>query len=215
MPEFHLEHLNRREYIASIAAIDDPKSSGFATLALHWWDRHFSWRAHGCIVLADAQGAHLSYIFYKIDRYHEYITIHNLFTPRPGRRNGYAQALLKRIFTIACAEHVRRFRLSSVPQSLDFYLALGFVYWGLSESGDYYCDLPMPADGLDGVNAMVHDRSVRELLGDRRSAIHAKIDGNEARLSCEQEAAHDRDRAKMRTGYLHDALIALQQTDPH
>lgn len=212
MPLCHLEHLDREAYSASIAKIDDPKSAGFARLARNWWDRHFSWKSQGCIVLADEEGSHLSYLFYKIDRYREYLTIHNLFTPRPHRRRGYARELLRRIFKRACGEHVRRFRMASVPQSLDFYLSMGMVYWGVNSQGDYYCDLPLPEEGLDGVENMVRDYGTAELVGGSFDTIYTKVGGNEKLLSEDQRLAFESDRMKLSDGYMYDALIGFKAT---
>jgi GNAT superfamily N-acetyltransferase len=210
MPTCHLEPLDREAYSASIEQITDAKSSGFARLARDWWDLHFSWKVHGCIALTDEKGAHLSYIFYKIDRYREYITVHNLFTPRPHRRHGYARELLRLVFKQACNEHVRRFRLASVPQSLDFYLSIGLVYWGINSQGDYYCDLPLPEKGLDGIGAMVQEMDAAGLVGGNFDTIYAKVGGNEMLLSAEQQLAFQSDRRKLGKDYRYDLLMGLR-----
>lgn len=206
MSAFHLEHLGRDAYIASIAAITDPKSSRFADMSLKWWDRHFSWQVQGCVVLADSRNEHLCYIFYKIDRYCEYMTIHNLFTPLSMRRNGYAQELLKMVFDLALIQHVRRFKLSCISRSLDFYLALGFVYWGVTNIGDYYCDLPMPAEGLDGLAAMIERSDTRFLLGNKFDAIYAKVEQNGVDLTSMQETTISDDKIKMQRHFMRTAL---------
>ena len=133
--------VNRNEYLESVAEIADARSRGFADMALRWWDRHYSWSAGGSVILTDERGRHLCYLFYKIDRYKEYLTIHNILTPLCHRRHGYALLLLHWVFEQALHEHVRRFKAVCVPQSLDFYLALGFCYWGLTSAKDYYCNL--------------------------------------------------------------------------
>ena len=211
MPDYRLIHLDRNAYKASVAKIADPRTRGFAKLSLEWWDRHFSWRVHGCVVLADETGGHLCYIFYKIDRYGEYLTIHNIFTPLALRRRGYAHALLKIVFDRAHDKHVRRFRLASVSQSLDFYLSLGFVYWGLNSVGDYYCDLPIPADGLEGVEAMVRRNDSSGLLGERFDSVYAKIYGNETRLETTEQQRYEADKRKMHGSYRLETLERLHR----
>ncbi len=206
MPTYHLASLGRQEYIDSIQTIKDPKSSGFAQMSLEWWDRHFNWKTDGCIVLCDADETHLSYIFYIIDRYREYLSIHNIFTPLEHRRNGYAKTLLEQVFESSNTLHVRRCRLTCVSQSLDFYLALGFVYWGLTSARDYYCDLPMPKAGLDDLSRMTGAASVTELLGSQKERIIAKVHDHELELSPQQQARYDKDTEKMQEHYLLDAL---------
>jgi GNAT superfamily N-acetyltransferase len=202
----HLTHLDRKAYVNSISKISDPRSLGFANLALQWWDRHFSWKAQGCVALADEKEVHLCYIFYKIDRYGEYLTIHNLFTPAPKRRHGHAHELLAMIFDLAIAQHVGRFKLSCVPQSLDFYLTLGFVYWGLNSVGDYYCDLPLPDEGLDALGEMVAASDVKSLAGSSLGAICKKVEGNEETLDTAQRDIHAKKCKQMGSRYMRDAL---------
>lgn len=211
MPTLHLEHLDREAYVASIAKLDDEKSSGFAGQARDWWDRHFSWKVPGCMALTDEEGEHLSYIFYKIDRYREYMTVHNLLTPRPNRRRGYARELMRLVFEQAGGDHVRRFRLASLPQSLDFYRAIGLVYWGIDSLGNYYCDLPLPESGLDGIGPMVQQMGAAELVGRNFDTIYAKVGGNERLLSEEQRRAFESDRRKLAEGYRYDALVRLKR----
>lgn len=208
---FHLEHLDRQAYKRSVETIADRKSQRFADQSMQWWDRHFSWKAHGCVVLADDESNHLSYIFYKIDRYYEYMTVHNILTPLEHRDNGYAKELLGRTFDTANDQHVSRFRLSSVPQSLGFYMPLGFVYWGINSVRDYYCDLPMPKAGLDDLDGMVRRCDIRELVGSRLDAICTKVEGNECNLNLEQQTLYDNDVATMGRHYQMDALRAYQK----
>jgi len=206
MPLYHLVHLDRNAYIDSIARIADPKTVRFATMSMEWWDRHFSWKAQGCMALTNESGDHLSYIFYYIDRYHEYMTIHNIFTPLDERRKGYAYELLSTVFDLAHTAHVKRFRLVSISKSLDFYLSLGFVYWGLNSVGDYYCDLPMPTTGLSGLADMVDKADMAFLVGRRLDAIYAKVNGNELKLTNEKSLIFETDKIKMKRFYMFNEL---------
>lgn len=212
MSQFSLEPLDRKAYIASIATLTDKKSIGFAELARDWWDRHFSWRVRGCAALTDSNGKHLCYIFYKIDRYKEYLTIHNLLTPLSHRRKGYATILLKHVFEQALRDNVSRFRLVSVPQSLPFYTSLGFAYWGINSQGDYYCDLPLPDDGLNGVETMVSTTESQDLIGTHFDTIYTKVGGNEKLLSKEQHLRFENDCTYLGHSYMHDTLMAYKKT---
>ncbi len=207
MEHFHLQNLDRQAYINSIETIIDAKSIGFAKMALKWWDRHFNWKVDGCIVLCDEQSRHLSYIFYKIDGYKEYITIHNLFTPKDLRRNGYAKRLLCMVFDEANTQYVKRFKLSCVSQSLDFYMTLGLIYWGVTTAGDYYCDLPMPKEGLNTLESMIEQSSLEQLLGRHCRKIKDKVEGNNVMQSDDQQALYASDTKKLSDHYRFNALM--------
>jgi hypothetical protein len=134
------------------------------------------------------------------------MTIHNIFTPLDERRKGYAYELLSTVFDLAHAAHVRRFRLVSISRSLDFYLSLGFVYWGLNSVGDYYCDLPMPTKGLGGLADMVEKADMAFLVGRKLDAICAKVNGNELKLTVEKSRIFETDKRKMKAFYMFDEL---------
>jgi len=213
MPTFSLISLDRNAYNDSIARLGADRSLGFARQARDWWDRHFSWKAHNCIVLTDGEGRHLSYIFYIIDRYREYLTIHNIFTPFLYRRHGYAKELLSLVFKKACGEHVRRFKMFSVPQSLEFYDSLGMIYWGVDVQGDYYCNLPMPDEGLEGVHDMVERCDSSELIGNSFETIYGKVHDNQTHLSDAKQQTYDERCDFLGTGYRYDALMTFKTSD--
>lgn len=201
MSPYHLIHLDREAYIDSTSKITDTKTLNFSKMSLKWWDRHFSWKSHGCVVLSDSDDQHLCYVFYKIDRYNQYMTIHNIFTPLIQRRNGYAKELLKMIFDLAVHGNVRRFKLISISKSLDFYLALGFVYWGLNSVGDYYCNLPVPLNGLAGLETMTKSSDMNMLVGRHLQEIYEKVKDNDTRLDEEQTKLYEDDKIKMNKNY--------------
>lgn len=211
MPHFHLQHLSRENYVDSIESIKDEKSLGFAHMCLSWWDKQFGWHCDGCIALSDETNMHLCYIFFKIDPYKEYVTIHNIFTPLLLRRNGYAYELLKAVFEIALGVYVKRFKFSSISKSLDFYLSLGFIYWGVNRVGDYYCDLPLPQLGLDGVKKMTTECNTKELLGSKLDFIFSKITNNETALSSMKQAEYLSDKDKMGKSYMLDELSNIKE----
>jgi GNAT superfamily N-acetyltransferase len=210
MSAYHIINLDRKAYLASVDEIADAPTRRFADMSLKWWDRHFSWSAQGCAVLCSEKDEHLCYLFYKIDRYRDYITFHNIFTPLAQRRCGYARMLLNMVFMLAIAQHVKRFRITSISRSLDFYLPLGFAYWGVNSVGDYYCDLPVPAEGLEGLDAMVRDEKTSTLIGNAGDAIRKKIGRNETKLDTEQTRIYEGDIDKMGARYLHDDFNDLQ-----
>lgn len=199
--------VNRKEYLASIAEIADERSRRFADQALNWWDRHYSWNAGGSVILTDDTGQHLCYLFYKTDRYHEYLTIHNILTPHCYRRHGYAFILLHWVFEQALHEHVRRFKATCVPQALEFYLSLGFSFWGLTSTKDYYCNLPIPATGLDGLKEMISKSTTRSLAGKALESIYDKVVDNNIGLNTDQQRIHDRGITTLEGAYMQGELM--------
>jgi len=170
--------LSRNDYIDSIDTINDPKSKHFGKKSLMWWDKHFNWKKDKCLVLTNEQDQHLAYLFGKSDRYLEYLTIHNLFTPLIYRQQGYAKELLSKQFEMSILKNVKRFKLCAVPQALKFYDKLGFIYWGINIAGDYYCDLPIPQSGLTGLDSMINNSSNEELIGNKIQIIQKRTRQN-------------------------------------
>jgi len=201
MPPYHLVQLDRQAYLLSTSTIADEKTLKFSKMSLEWWDKHFFWSKYHCIVLADENEEHLCYIFCKTDRYRQYITIHNIFTPLVQRRKGYAHELLKMVFDIAVTQNVGRFRLTSISTSLDFYLSLGFIYWGINSVGDYYCDLPVPAKGLGGLQGMTDTLGTAALTGASLGTIFKKVKNDDKQLNSTQSRLYEQDKHRMKRGY--------------
>jgi len=210
MLNYTIEYLNRKEYVKSIESIKDIKTVNFARMSLNWWDKKFGWYIKGCMVLTDSKKNHLSYIFYKIDRYNEYITIHNIFTPLSKRRNGYANTLLTMIFDLALSQNVNRFKLTSISKALDFYASLGFIYWGVNSVGDYYCDLPIPSSGLIGVSFMIKNTNVDTLIGNKLDNIYSKVKDNNENLTVSQTIIYNNDLIKLGESYLLNKILSIK-----
>jgi hypothetical protein len=210
MSQYHLTYLNREEYIASIASIEDARSIKFSIMSLKWWDERFGWYQKGCVVLSDKTNMHLSYLFYTIDRSNNYLTIHNIFTPYKQRRHGHAQLLMLLIFNIAVLQKVKRFRLTCISNSLDFYLSLGFIYWGVNRVGDFYCDLPLPVSGLNGVMQMIKESTTQELIGKSFEIISKKIANNNENLTEIQSQKYDSDVLRLDKNYLQTNFLSIK-----
>jgi len=212
MSNFHVEYLNRDAYLASIATITDTQTLKFAKLSLYWWDERSKWYSKGCVCLCDSDNNHLSYLFFTIDPYRMCLLIHNIFTPLDMRRKGYAFSLLNEIFNIAIERDIKRFKLSSISKSLDFYLSLGFRYWGLNSMGDYYCDLPIPKNGLNTLNEMLRDMDNVTLLGKNMEEIYAKVNGNSRKLNRRQLEIYEDDKIKMGDRYMLHFLMSQKDS---
>ncbi|MDD2830159.1 MAG: hypothetical protein PHW18_11350 [Sulfuricurvum sp.] len=204
-----LHPLNRDEYLLSVSTITDTESKRFAIQALAWWDRHFSWKAQGCNVLIDNEGKHVCYIFSKIDRYSEYLTVYNLFTPLIDRRQGFAEELLDSTINHALSKHVRRIHFTSVSDSLDFYTSLGFIFWGINDIGHYYCDLPIPKNGLIGFEEMIKFSTNTTLLGSKMEKIYSKVVDNEGKLTLKQNQKHTANCLKLGDKWIYNPLSVL------
>lgn len=212
MSTYHLEYLNREEYISSTTNIEDRRSIKFADMSLKWWDKKFGWYEKGCVVLSSENHVHLSYLFYKIDRYNNYLTIHNIFTPENKRRHGYAETLMLLIFKFALTQKVKRFRLTCISNSLDFYLSLGFIYWGVNSVGDFYCDLPMPVTGLEGVTQMVKNLTTQELIGKSFDIISQKTSNYSENLTPAQKLRYDNDVIRLDSNYFQKSFLEIKSS---
>jgi hypothetical protein len=198
--------LDHDQYTESINTISDDATYRFALQAEEWWNRHFSWKQDGCRVLMDDSGTHLAYLFYKVDRYREYLTVHNLFTPEVYRHSGYALAMLEGLFEKQAEQHVKRFHMSCTPQALGFYARLPLVYWGVDETGNYHCDLPLPSDGIAGIAPMVQNESNQSLLGEKAEKIFRKVKGNGQHFESEKSSRFEKDKTWLDDAYRHKAL---------
>jgi predicted GNAT family acetyltransferase len=209
---FHLDH---DQYTESIAAIDDEATYRFALQAQTWWSRHYSWKQDGCRVLTDNDGTHLAYLFYKVDRYRDCLTLHNLFTPKIHRNRGFALAMLKETFLQQAEREVKRFRMSCTPESLGFYARLALIYWGVDSVGNYHCDLPLPKRGIAGIADMVQTRTDRTLLGTHAASIYKKVMADGAGFEAEKMQQFRIDRRKLAGTYRHEALKTLLERKSH
>lgn len=208
----YIKTIGRDEYIASVGAIEDSESCRFAGQAMAWWDRHFSWKAQGCDVLVGASDEHLCYMFSKIDRYSEYLTVYNLFTPLCEQRNGYAHELLRLTIEDALKHYVRRITFSSVSASLDFYLDMGFVFWGINDIGDYHCDLPIPKEGLEGMEEMTANSNIEMLVGQKMEKIYTKVHNNAANLTPVQLRRYAADQIRLGKKCKFEELMELNDS---
>jgi len=201
--------LNHRQYMESIGHIADNATHRFALQAENWWNRHFSWNKDGCRVLTDEKGEHLAYLFYKVDRYRDYLTIHNLFTPQCHRENGYAYNMLETLFLQQADEGVLRFKMNCTPQALDFYKKMSLIYWGVDEIGNYHCDLPLPQDGIAGIYTMIRTESDAALLGKRAESIYEKVKENGSAFDETAVKNFESDKKRLGNAYRHETLKKL------
>nr|WP_320048724.1 GNAT family N-acetyltransferase [uncultured Desulfuromonas sp.] len=211
MNQYELIALDRSEYVKSIGQLKNDKSNGFAEMSLVWWDKKHGWYSQGCFALTDEQKLHLCYIFFKINKSTDYLTIHNIFTPDAHRRLGYAHILLKLVFDHAIAHKMTRFNLTCISQSLNFYLALGLIYWGVNSVGDFYCDLPMPKDGLRGIKKMVAQQTDSELIGSEFATINHKTNDHNLHLTEQQDEVYQHDLLLLKSNYRREEFLEIRK----
>ena len=206
-----MNDLNREAYLSSVETIQDPETAKLANMSLFWWDKHYLWSQQSSVVLSNDQDEHLSYIFYHVDRDNQYMTIHDIFTPLEQQRKGYAHELLKMVFDLAIANNVSRFKMTTTSKSLDFFLTMGFIYWGVNNAGDYFCDLPVPGEGLDSMEGMVNASDTQSLIGKSLTSIHTKVKGHNLKLTTDQTAIYENDLVKMGEHYRLQGLLDIKK----
>jgi hypothetical protein len=169
--------LNREEYLTSVKKIGDFKTLEFSKSSLDWWDNYYSWENFPPLCLTH-NNKHLCYLFFNISKNNEYLTIHNIFTPYKHRTKGYAYKLLKYLFIFLSDKKIKRFKLSCVSSSLDFYNKLGLEYWGVNELSQYYCDFKMPLLDIKEIPQIVKDSNLNEINDERILKIYESLKNN-------------------------------------
>ncbi len=170
--------LSRQEFLESAQSIEDYKSLTFSKHCLDWWDAYFSWTKFPPLCLIDAEEEHLCYLFYSISKDNEYLTIHNLLTPKANRFSGYAKEILTYLFHKVSHQNIQRFKMYCVSSSLSFYSKLGLEYWGVNEQGQYYCDFKMPKHSIDEIPFIVKNFTLDEITDHNLLEIYEKLKNN-------------------------------------
>lgn len=170
--------LTRNEFLESAQSIEDYKSLSFSKHCLDWWDAYFSWTKFPPLCLINEEEEHLCYLFYSISKDNEYLTIHNLLTPKINRFNGYAKTILTHLFEKVAPLNIRRFKMYCVSSSLSFYSKLGLEYWGVNEFGQYYCDFKMPKNSIEEIPLIVQNFSLDEMKENTLLEIYEKLKNN-------------------------------------
>lgn len=199
-----LTQLNREEYFESIQTITHFESLRFSKKAMDWWDSYFSWKKSPCLCLSH-QGQHLTYLFFHVGNDNEYLTLHNILTPRPYRGKGYAFSLLQALLTELSSEPIRRLRLSCVSSSLPFYSKLGLEYWGVNPSGHYYCDLLMP-DNIESIPDVTKENTVANHSDGKLLHIYQKVKSNATEFNEKQQEIHQQCLIDLKGRYHFDTL---------
>lgn len=202
----HIIELTRDEFLESAQTIEDYDSLTFSKHCLDWWDSYFSWTKFPPLCLVDAQDEHVCYLFYNISKDNQYLTIHNLLTPKASRYNGYAKMLLSHLFEKVANLHIERFKMYCVSSSLLFYNTLGLEYWGVNDIGQYYCDYKMPEKNIDEIPQIVADASLDEIDDKTILAIYEKLKNNGAEFDDKQYAIYEDIVGKLQDRYHFEEL---------
>lgn len=179
----HIIELTRQEFLESAQNIEDYKSLTFSKHCLDWWDDYFSWTKFPPLCLVDEENEHVCYLFYTISKDKEYLTIHNLLTPKANRFHGYAKEILTYLFQKLSTQNIKRFKMYCVSSSLPFYTKLGLEYFGVNNLGQYYCDYEMPKKSIDEIPLIVAKSNMNDIDDAVLLEIYEKLKNNGDELS--------------------------------
>lgn len=202
----HVIELTRDQFLESAQTIEDFDSLTFSKHCMDWWDNYFSWTKFPPLCLVDEEEEHVCYLFYNISKNNQYLTIHNLLTPKANRYNGYAKMLLTHLFEKVADQHIERFKMYCVSSSLFFYNKLGLEYWGINDLGQYYCDFKMPKKSIDEIPEIVANASLDEIDDAGILAIYEKLKNNGSELGDKRWEVYEDILDKFQDRYHFDKL---------
>jgi len=182
--------LDRDEYLCSVKKIGDFDTLKFSKHSLDWWDEFYSWKKFPPIALS-IDGINKAYIFYSVSKDSRYLTIHNLFTPKAYRHEGFAYNLLSELFKIKSGIGIERFKMYCVSSSMDFYSSLGLKYWGVNSLNQYYCDFKMPNYNISEITQIVKDSSINELTDLEYNEVYKKLIDNGLDFDTKQKGIYN------------------------
>lgn len=208
----HIIELTRSEFLESAQSIEDYKSLMFSKHCLDWWDAYFSWTKFPPLCLINDDEEHLCYLFYSISKDNEYLTIHNLLTPKANRFHGYAKTILNYLFQKVSNQKIQRLKMYCVSSSLSFYTKLGFEYWGVNDLGQYYCDYKMPQYSTDEIPLIVKNFSLNEIKDVTLLEIYEKLKNNGTNLEEKKLAIFEACIEVLQEKYHFEALCQKVET---
>jgi hypothetical protein len=198
--------LSRDEFLQSAQSIEDYKSLTFSKHCLDWWDDYFSWTKFPPLCLINDEEDHLCYLFYSISKENEYLTIHNLLTPKANRFSGYAKEILSHLFQKLSNKNIKRFKMYCVSSSLPFYSKLGLEYLGINDLGQYYCDFKMPKNSIEEIPKIVAKSNLDEIDNTVLLQIYEKLKHNGKQLDDKKLAIFEDSLEILQEKYHFDAL---------
>lgn len=157
--------------------------------------------------LIDNFNEHRCYLFYNISKDKEYLSIHNILTPKKYRKMGYAYTLLAHMFSELSNEEIQRFKLWCVSSSVSFYNKLGLHYWGVNELGQYYCDFAMPKLSIKEIPSIIKDTKLKEFSTVKLNQIYEKIQQNGSEFSDKERRIYDNCVQKMKYRYRFESFV--------
>jgi hypothetical protein len=197
--------LSRTEYFDSVQQIEDLNSLKFAKQAMDWWDNYHSWTKFPPLCIRE-NDEDVCYLFYEVSNNKEYLTIHNILTPKAHRNKGYAFTLLEHLFLILAHEKINRFKLTCVSSSIDFYNKIGLNYWGVNHLGQYYCDFKMPHSNILEIPKIVADADVNEFSDESLLKIYEKLRLNGKEFDEKSKRTYNNCLKKMGKRYIFEKL---------
>ncbi len=196
---------SREEYLNSVKLIKDFETLKFSKQALEWWDNYYSWEKNPPLCLRD-NNKDICYLFYTISKDNEYLNIHNIFTPKNYRNNNYAYKMIEHLFNTLMDSNIKRFKLYSVSSSIKFYMKLGLKFWGVNESGQYYCDFKMPQKNINELKSIVKNENIENIGETNLIKIFEKLKLNGSEFDEKQTFIHNQCLDLMGNNYLFNEL---------
>ena len=156
-----------REYFHNTIDLDDKETLKFSENSIEFHNRFYDWKVNPVLCL-EVDDEIVCVLFYNKTK-DGYLSIINLLTPKKYRKFGYARKIMEVAVQEGNECDLSRIRMNCAPSAIKFYNRLGFTYWGITRSGDYYCNMPL-LKTLDDYLSYSPDISV--LLGhDNQSVI--------------------------------------------
>lgn len=204
--QMDIKKLTKKSFLEFALNMHDMKSLQFAKESMELWDNFYSWEKYPPLCLYHNEDA-LCYLFYSISKDNKYLIIHRILTPKEFRGKRYAYELLSNLFFDFAKTDIKRFRMSCVYSSLNFYNKIGLNYWGVNDKGQYYCDFKMPKKDIKEIPSIVNRANIDEFTPEEFQLIYKKLEGNGKDFNEEEKIIHNRSLLLMGKRYRYEEIL--------
>jgi len=115
--------------------------------------------------------------------------------------------LLGYLFAHLSNKNIKRFKLSCVSSSLDFYNKLGLEYWGINDLSQYYCDFKMPILDISEIPKIVKESSLDEISDEKILLIYESLKNNGTTFDEKMSEKFEESKEKLKGKYHFDLLL--------
>jgi hypothetical protein len=199
------KYLSRAGYLKSVLKLSHFDTLKFAKQAMLWWDDYYSWDAFPPLCLIKNKKV-VCYLFYTVSKNKDYLTIHNILTPKKSRNKGYAKEILRVLFDERLIkQHIKRVKMLCVSSSVSFYMKLGVDFWGVNKLGQYYTNFPMPKNIKDIPN-MMKNNHLSTLNQDELKSIFDKLKHSDKDFNEKEKEIYQNNKSIMKDRYRFEEL---------